>query len=48
MRKPDPYALLGNVIAALAGLLVLGTLTAIAGAAAWSHQAAHAALAGFR
>ena len=44
----DPYALLGNVIALVAGLLVFGALLGIACEAAWSHQAAHAALAGFR
>ena len=44
----DPYALLGNVIALVAGLLVFGWLLAIAQYGAWSHQAAHAALAGFR
>ena len=44
----DWYALLGNVIALWAGLLVLGTLLGIACTAAWSHQAAHAALAGWR
>jgi hypothetical protein len=44
----DPYALLGNVIAVVAGLLVTGALLLIAQHAAWSHQAAHAALEAFR
>jgi hypothetical protein len=44
----DPYALLGNVIAVVAGLLVTGALLLIACEAAWSHQAAHAALEAFR
>jgi hypothetical protein len=41
-------ALLGNVIAVVAGLLVTGALLLIAQHAAWSHQAAHAALEAFR
>lgn len=48
MHNPDWYAVAGTVAAVGLGLIVLATLTAIGLHGAWSHQAAHAALAGFR
>jgi hypothetical protein len=41
-------AILGNACALILGYIALATLHAVAVHAAWSHQAAHQALAGFR
>jgi hypothetical protein len=48
LKALDWPAILGNVIALWAGLLVLGTLHAVAVHAVWSHQAAHQALEAWR
>lgn len=48
MKRLDWLALLGNVIAVVAGALCLYWLLLIAQYAAWSHQAAHQALEAFR
>jgi hypothetical protein len=41
LMQIDPYALLGNACAVVAGLLVSYWLLTAAQHAAWSHQAAH-------
>ena len=46
--KLDWAAILGNACALILGYIALATLHAVALHAAWSHQTAHAALAGFR
>jgi hypothetical protein len=44
----DRWSLLGNVAALWLGWIAFATLYTVAQHAAWSHQAAHAALEAFR